>query len=172
MLWAMTRDPLKLGTLPIEHHEWKHYGASFEHRTEPIQPVRPRAIGVIDVENDHGLRVRHTQPPGRRNGQKGMDGVQRDFYVRQLWDMKGSVKVERMDARALTAYAQLCGMTLAHAHARSGDRIAIAAYLGKGAKFDEAMATFAESYADQNQRDYEALKAAVDEGRIEATATA
>jgi uncharacterized protein (DUF2252 family) len=103
---------------------------------------------------------------------EGMDGVERDFYVRQLWDMKGSAKVERMDPRALTAYAQLCGMTLAHAHARSGDRIAIAAYLGKGAKFDEATATFAETYADQNERDYEALKAAVDEGRVEATTTA
>jgi uncharacterized protein (DUF2252 family) len=103
---------------------------------------------------------------------EGMDGVERDFYVRQLWDMKGSAKVERMDPRALTAYAQLCGMTLAHAHARSGDRIAIAAYHRKGEKFDEATATFAETYADQNERDYEALKAAVDEGRVEATTTA
>jgi len=99
---------------------------------------------------------------------KGLDGKQRDFYVRQLWDQKGSAKVENMDPKAMTAYAQICGTTLAHAHARSGDRIAIAAYLGKGAKFDEAMATFAETYADQNQRDYEELKAAVDEGRVEA----
>ena len=98
---------------------------------------------------------------------QGLDGRQRDFYVRQLWDQKGSAKVEGMDPKALTAYAQICGTTLAHAHARSGDRIAIAAYLGKGAKFDEAMATFAETYADLNERDYEALKAAADEGRIE-----
>jgi uncharacterized protein (DUF2252 family) len=103
---------------------------------------------------------------------RGLDGKQRDFYVRQLWDQKGSARVEGMDPKAMTAYAQICGTTLAHAHARSGDRIAIAAYLGKGAKFDQAMATFAEVYADQNERDYEALRAAVDEGRVEATTTA
>ena len=98
---------------------------------------------------------------------EGMDGEQRDFYVRQLWDQKGSAKVENMDPRALTAYAQICGTTLAHAHARSGDRIAIASYLGKSEIFDEAIAAFAETYADQNERDYAALKAAADEGKIE-----
>jgi uncharacterized protein (DUF2252 family) len=98
---------------------------------------------------------------------EGVDGFSRDFYVRQLWDQKGSVKIERMDQQALTAYAQICGTTLAHAHARSGDRIAIASYLGKGSTFDEAMAAFAETYADQNERDYEALQAAAAEGRIE-----
>ncbi|HEX3608475.1 MAG TPA: DUF2252 domain-containing protein [Solirubrobacterales bacterium] len=101
---------------------------------------------------------------------KGIDGKQRDFYVRQLWDQKGSAKVERMDPPALTAYAQICGTTLAHAHARSGDRIAIAAYLGKSAVFDEAIAAFAETYADQNERDYAALEAAAEEGRIEVKA--
>jgi uncharacterized protein (DUF2252 family) len=98
---------------------------------------------------------------------KGIDGESRDYYVRQLWDQKGSARVENMDPRALTAYAQICGTTLAHAHARSGDRIAIAGYLGKGDTFDRAMAAFAESYADQNERDYAALKAAADDGRIE-----
>jgi uncharacterized protein (DUF2252 family) len=98
---------------------------------------------------------------------KGIDGQDRDFYVRQLWDQKGSARVERMDPRALTTYAEICGMTLAHAHARSGDRIAIAAYLGKSESFDKAMAAFAESYADQNERDYAELRAAADEGRIE-----
>lgn len=97
----------------------------------------------------------------------GIDGEQRDFYVRQLWDQKGAAKVEDMGARALTAYAQICGTTLAHAHARSGDRIAIGAYLGKSEAFDKAIAAFAETYADQNERDYAALKAAADEGRIE-----
>ncbi len=101
---------------------------------------------------------------------RGLDGEARDFYVRQLWDMKGSARVERMDARALSAYAEICGTTLAHAHARSGDRIAIAAYLGKGEVFDRAMAAFAESYADCNERDYEALRAAAAEGRIETMA--
>ena len=98
---------------------------------------------------------------------KGIDGKQRDFYVRQLWDQKGSAKVEDMDPPALTAYAQICGTTLAHAHARSGDRIAIASYLGKSETFDKAMAEFAETYADQNESDYAELKAAADDGRIE-----
>jgi len=97
----------------------------------------------------------------------GIDGKQRDFYVRQLWDQKGSAKVENMDARALTTYAEICGTTLAHAHARSGDRIAIAAYLGKSDTFDKAIAAFAETYADQNERDYEELKVAADAGQIE-----
>ena len=101
---------------------------------------------------------------------KGIDGEQRDFYVRQLWDWKGSVQVESMDARGLIAYAEICGMTLAHAHARGGDRIAIGSYLGKSDVFDTAMAEFAETYADQSERDYEELKAAVDAGRIEAMA--
>ncbi len=98
---------------------------------------------------------------------RGLDDEKRDFYVRQLWDQKGSARVENMDPPALTAYAQICGTTLAHAHARSGDRIAISGYLGKGDTFDKAIATFAETYADQNERDYEAMKAAVDAGRIE-----
>jgi len=98
----------------------------------------------------------------------GIDGKQRDFYVRQLWDQKGSAKVENMTSAALTTYAEICGTTLAHAHARSGDRIAIAAYLGKSDTFDKAIAAFAETYADQNERDYEALKSAVDDGRVEA----
>jgi uncharacterized protein (DUF2252 family) len=101
---------------------------------------------------------------------RGIDGEERDYYVRQLWDQKGSARIERMDPPALTAYGQICGTTLAHAHARSGDRIAIAAYLGKGDSFDRAMAEFAEAYADQNERDYEALRAAADEGRVEVAA--
>jgi uncharacterized protein (DUF2252 family) len=97
----------------------------------------------------------------------GVDGEQRDFYLRQLWDWKASVRVEEMDARGLAVYGQICGMTLAHAHARGGDRIAIAAYLGKGDSFDRAIVAFAEAYADQSERDYEALRRAADEGRIE-----
>jgi uncharacterized protein (DUF2252 family) len=98
---------------------------------------------------------------------KGIDGERRDYYVRQLWDQKGSARTENMDPRAMTAYAQICGSTLAHAHARSGDRIAIAGYLGKSDTFDKAVAAFAESYADQNDQDYEALLAAAADGRIE-----
>jgi uncharacterized protein (DUF2252 family) len=98
---------------------------------------------------------------------RGIDDERRDYYVRQLWDQKGSARVERMDPAALTAYAQICGTTLAHAHARSGDRIAIAAYLGKSDTFDRAIAAFAETYADQNERDYAALREAAADGRIE-----
>jgi uncharacterized protein (DUF2252 family) len=103
---------------------------------------------------------------------RGVDGHGRDFYVRQLWDWKGSARIETMDAHGLGVYAQICGMTLAHAHARGGDRIAIGAYLGKGEAFDRALAEFAEIYADQSERDFEALRRAADEGRIEADATA
>ena len=96
------------------------------------------------------------------------DGVSRDFYVRQLWDGKGSAIVETMNPQAMTLYAELCGHTLAKAHARSGDAIAIAGYLGAGESFDRALASFAEAYADQNERDYDALQAAVASGRITA----
>ena len=94
------------------------------------------------------------------------DGITRDFYVRQLRDWKGSFDVEGSIPQGLTKYAGVCAQTLARAHARSGDRIAIASYLGNGPTFDKAIATFAETYADQNQRDYEALKAAAASGRI------
>ena len=97
-----------------------------------------------------------------------IDGQEKDFYIRQLWDAKGSLEVELMDPPGLRAYARICGWTLARAHARSGDRIAIAAYLGTGKAFDVAMASFAESYADQNDRDYRALEEAAASGRIAA----
>ena len=95
-----------------------------------------------------------------------IDGEKRDFYIRQLWDAKGSVEVELMHPPEFEAYGKICGWTLARAHARSGDRIAIAAYLGKGESFDRAMASFSETYADQNERDYRALKEAAASGRI------
>lgn len=97
-----------------------------------------------------------------------IDGQKRDFYIRQLWDSKGSAEVESMDSAGLEAYGRICGWTLARAHARSGDRIAIAAYLGTGDVFDRAMASFAETYADQNDRDYRALQEAVSSGRVAA----
>ena len=96
----------------------------------------------------------------------GVDGVVRDFYVRQLWDWKASANVDTFDGPALTAYGRLCATTLARAHGRSGDRIAIAAYLGGGDDFDRAIAEFSLAYADQNDADYAALKAAVADGRI------
>jgi len=98
----------------------------------------------------------------------GVDGVSRDFYVRQLWDGKGSALVDVLEPSALTLYARLCGWTLARAHARFGDAAAIASYLGSSDRFDRAVATFAERYADQNEDDYAALKKAVDTGRVTA----
>jgi uncharacterized protein (DUF2252 family) len=98
----------------------------------------------------------------------GLDGQERDFYIRQLKDWKGSFAFEAAIPPGAAAYGKACGWTLARAHARSGDRVAIAAYLGKSDVFDRAIATFAETYADQNQRDYQALQDAVDDGRVEA----
>jgi uncharacterized protein (DUF2252 family) len=97
-----------------------------------------------------------------------VDGVERDFYVRQLKDWKFSVPIEMMLPEGMALYAGLCGWTLARAHARSGDRIALAAYLGRSDKFDQAIADFAETYADQNELDYAALQAAVKDGKAEA----
>jgi hypothetical protein len=99
----------------------------------------------------------------------GIDGHPRDFYIRQLWDQKASADVEMMSDRRFANYAELCGWTLARAHARSGDRIALAAYLGNSDAFDRAMSAFAEAYADQSERDYAALQAAVKSGAVIAT---
>jgi uncharacterized protein (DUF2252 family) len=88
----------------------------------------------------------------------GFDGVE--------WDAKGSAIIELMEPNAMEAYGKLCGWTLAHAHARSGDAIAIGEYLGSGDVFDQALAEFAERYADQNEKDYAALKEAADSGRV------
>jgi uncharacterized protein (DUF2252 family) len=98
----------------------------------------------------------------------GADGVTRDYYLRQLHDWKGSADPEVLEVPGATLYARICGATLARAHARWGDRIAIASYLGRSDRFDRAIAAFSAAYADQNERDYEALAAAVMSGRIEA----
>jgi uncharacterized protein (DUF2252 family) len=100
---------------------------------------------------------------------EGLDGVERDFYVRQLWDAKGSADLERMTAGRFVTYAELCGTALARAHARSGDPIALAAYLGRSDTFDRALHEFACRYADRNEEDFAALEAAADDGRIPAT---
>jgi uncharacterized protein (DUF2252 family) len=96
----------------------------------------------------------------------GFDGGARDFYVRQLKDWKGSAEIEQMTPKGLAAYGRMCGWTLARAHARSGDRIAIAAYLGSGSSFERAIVQFSQAYAEQNRRDYEALSEAVASGRV------
>jgi uncharacterized protein (DUF2252 family) len=98
----------------------------------------------------------------------GLDGKSRDFYVRQLKDWKGSAEIEQMVPEGMATYGKLCGWTLARAHARSGDRIAIASYLGNSDTFDRAIVEFCKAYADQNELDYQALTEAVKSGRIEA----
>ncbi len=101
---------------------------------------------------------------------RGQDGVDRDYYIRQLRDWKFSMPIERFPPSGIAIYAGLCGWTLARAHARSGDRVALAAYLGRSDKFDNAIADFAETYADQNERDHGELSDAVRSGRAEAQA--
>jgi hypothetical protein len=98
----------------------------------------------------------------------GIDDRRRDFYVRQLWDGKGSTEVEGMPAAGMEVYARLCAWTLARAHARSGDAVAIGAYLGSGDSFDLALAEFSRLYADQNERDHAAMREAIDSGRLPA----
>lgn len=115
---------------------------------------------VMQAQSDIFLGWTHVLAP---------DGVDRDFYVRQLRDWKFSAPIELMVPAGMTVYAELCGWTLARAHARSGDRVALAAYLGGSGKFAQAIADFAETYADQNERDYAALQSAVKDGRAEAT---
>ncbi len=133
-------------------------------------------LGPSEFEN-HGERVvagqRLMQAAsdiflGWLHVRSGIDGQERDFYGRQLKDWKGSAETDQMVPRGMSAYGRLCGWTLARAHARSGDRIAIAAYLGKGNTFDRAIVDFSRAYAEQNERDYGALADAVKSGRVKA----
>ena len=100
----------------------------------------------------------------------GLDGRQRDFYGRQLKDWKGSAEIDQMIPTGMSIYGRLCGWTLARAHARSGDRVAIASYLGKGDTFDQAILQFTDAYTAQNKRDYNSLAKAVKDGTIVAQA--
>jgi uncharacterized protein (DUF2252 family) len=136
--------------------------------------VLERFVGTSEHDN-HGRRV----VVGQRLMQSASDiflgwirleeaDGPRDYYVRQLHDWKGGAEIESFRPEGATLYGRLCGATLARAHARWGDRIAIASYLGKGDTFDRAVADFATAYADQNERDYEAFAEAVRSGRIAA----
>jgi uncharacterized protein (DUF2252 family) len=133
-------------------------------------------LGESEFEN-HGRRVVEGQRLmqsasdimlGWLHTEKGFDGRPRDFYGRQLWDWKFSADVDTMTPRIMGPYVEMCAWTLARAHARSGDRLAIASYLGQSDVFDRAIADFAEAYADQSERDYEALLGAIKSGRITA----
>jgi uncharacterized protein (DUF2252 family) len=133
-------------------------------------------LGESEFPN-HGQRVVHGQRLmqatsdiflGWLHQPNGLDGRARDFYGRQLKDWKGSAEIEQMVPEGMTVYGELCGWTLARAHARSGDRIAIASYLGAATTFDRAILEFSVVYADQNERDYKRLTDAVASGRIDA----
>ena len=99
---------------------------------------------------------------------KGVDGVERDFYIRQLRDWKGSAEIDTMPLQGMRSYARMCAWTLAKAHARSGDAIAISSYCGGSDTLDRAIADFAVAYADQNEKDHQALVDAVTSGRVKA----
>jgi uncharacterized protein (DUF2252 family) len=102
------------------------------------------------------------------NRNEGVDGVARDFYIRQLQDWKGSINTDEAIPRGMKAYSELCAHTLARGHARSGDRVAIASYLGNSNTFEKALVRFAETYADQNERDYDEFVKACKSGRLQA----
>ena len=96
----------------------------------------------------------------------GEDGLPKDYYVRQLWDGKGSLDLTVIDAEGLAVLAEQCGWTLAHAHARSGDRFEIAGYLGDGTDFVKAIGKFARAYADQNEADFARFEEALEAGEL------
>lgn len=143
---------------------------------EAEESVLERFVGASPFET-HGQRVVEGQKLMQAASDvllgfvhvEVLDGVTRDFYVRQLWDWKASAEIEAMDPHELDVYGRICAWTLARAHARSGDRVAIAGYLGGGPTFDRAIAEFAVAYADQNERDHQRLIDAIDSGRVEAT---
>jgi uncharacterized protein (DUF2252 family) len=138
-----------------------------------LEPMLGRSVfanhGQRVVEGQRLMQASSDIFLGWVRNKHGLDGAQRDFYVRQLWDWKTSADLEAIVPRGLELYARACGWTLARAHARSGDRIAIAAYLGKSDVFDRAIADFATAYADLNEKDHSALAVAARSGVIEAT---
>ncbi len=143
---------------------------------EAVASVLEPHLGASEFEN-HGERVVRGQRMMQAatdiflswQRSTGLDGLEHDFYVRQLWDWKASADLSRMSERGLIAYTRACAWSLARSHARSGDRLAIAAYLGKSAKFDDAIAEFSVRYADQTELDHARLREAIDSGELEAT---
>ena len=130
-------------------------------------------LGASEYDNHgervvRGQRISHAASDIFLSWQRseGLDGEEHDFYVRQLWDWKASVDLSAMSRKGLHAYARACGWSLARSHARSGDRLAIAGYLGAGSNFDEAIARFSAAYADQNELDHQRLAEAVTAGDV------
>jgi uncharacterized protein (DUF2252 family) len=150
-------DPLLLQAKQAQRSVLADYTGQSEYRNQGERVVAGQHL--MQAVGDIFLGWQSATPPGRRAA---------DYYLRQLRDWKYSAEIEGMNAAAMTGYGRLCGWTLARAHARTGDRIAIAAYLGGSDKFDRAIADFAETYADQTERDHAALADAVASGRVQA----
>src|SRR6266542_4794403 len=158
MLGRDESDPLFLQVKEAERSVLSRFVGASRHNNQGQRVVAGQRL--MQAASDIFLGWQRTEA--------GLDGKQRDFYVRQLRDWKFSVDIETMIPRGLRMYGELCGWTLARAHARSGDRIAIAAYLGGSDAFDRAITEFASAYADQNERDHQALVDAVAAGKITA----
>jgi uncharacterized protein (DUF2252 family) len=152
-------EPLLLQAKQAQRSVLADYAGQSEYRNQGERVVAGQLL--MQAVSDIFLGWQSATPPGRRAA---------DYYFRQLRDWKYSAEIEGMSAAAMTGYGRLCGWTLARAHARTGDRIAIAAYLGGSEEFDQAVAGFAETYADQTERDHAALADAVASGRVEAQA--
>jgi uncharacterized protein (DUF2252 family) len=158
MLGRDQADPLFLQVKEAEVSVLSRFAGASKYTNQGQRVVAGQRL--MQASSDIFLGWQHTEA--------GQDGQQRDFYVRQLRDWKFSVDIETMVPPGLRLYGELCGWTLARAHARSGDRIAIAAYLGGSDVFDRAITQFAAAYADQNERDHKALVDAVTSGRLTA----
>ena len=152
------QDPLFLQVKEAEASVLSRYAGASKHRNQGQRVVAGQQL--MQAASDIFLGWHRTS--------EGLDRQSRDFYVRQLRDWKFSVDIEAMIPDGLRMYGTLCGWTLARAHACSGDRIAIAAYLGGSDVFDRAITEFAVAYADRNERDYQSLADAVAAGRIAA----
>jgi hypothetical protein len=150
--------PLLLQAKQAQRSVLAGYAAQSEYRNQGERVVAGQHL--MQAAGDIFLGWQPAPLPGR--------GPADFYYLRQLRDWKYSAKIEGMTAAAMTGYGRLCGWTLARAHARTGDRIAIAAYLGGSGKFDRAVAGFAETYADQTEADHAALAGAVASGRVQA----
>jgi uncharacterized protein (DUF2252 family) len=158
MLGRDDNDPLFLQVKEAEESVLSHFLGTSKYNNQGQRVAAGQRL--MQASSDIFLGWQRTEA--------GLDGQQRDFYIRQLRDWKFSIDIQAMVPRGLQIYGQLCGWTLARAHARSGDRIAIASYLGGSDVFDQAITQFAAAYADQNERDYQSLIEAVDAGRITA----
>jgi uncharacterized protein (DUF2252 family) len=158
MLGRDDQDPLFLQFKEAQASVLQEFTAKSQYRNDGERVVAGQHL--MQASSDIFLGWLHVD--------SGIDGKPRDLYGRQLKDWKGSFETEGAQAAGTTMYGETCGWTLARAHARSGDRIAIAAYLGQSDAFDRAIADFSEAYADQNEHDYDALTQAVKSGRITA----